>query len=251
MLTKKNTVGEIVTRHPNSAAVLEKYKIDYCCGGKRPFLEACAKKGLDSEEIWTEISDEIARADAVDSVNWVSKSMSELADHIEQTHHVYVTKTLSHLETLVTKVSGVHGETHPELKEVESTFRLMKDELESHMMKEERILFPIIRQLESTTGPIEFHCGSVQNPIRVMVTEHDSTGEALKTIRALTSDYTLPEGACTSYRVLFNTFKEFEKDLHMHIHKENNILFLKVIAAEASRQMNYTGASSRDFRSRG
>jgi len=159
--------------------------------------------------------------------------LTELADHIEQVHHTYLKAELPRLDAMTEKVLEVHGESDPRLADVRRAFVGLHQELSSHLMKEEQILFPMIRQLESSSHVPAFHCGSVANPIRQMEYEHDSAGKALAVMRASTDDYRPPEWACNTYRAMLDGLKQLEWDLHQHIHKENNVLFPKAIRREA------------------
>jgi regulator of cell morphogenesis and NO signaling len=225
------TVGQLVTERPGRARVFEAFGIDYCCGGKKPLAQAIREKGLDEKAVvgvlaaFDEQSPQAER-------DWSKATLTELADHIEQTHHAYLKIELPRLEFLVNKVANRHGSHTPSLVELAGVFNAFKPELESHMQKEEGVLFPICRQLESARGPLQFHCGSVENPVAVMIREHDDAGDALKRMRELTNDYTPPIDACNTYRALFDALKELEQDMHRHVHKENSILFPKVIELE-------------------
>ena len=226
------TVGQLVTERPARARIFESLGIDYCCGGKKPLAQAIAEKGLDEKAILG-VLDAFDDASPVAEKNWGEASLSELADHIEATHHAYLKTELPRLEFLVNKVANRHGPHNPKLIELARIFGIFKAELESHMHKEEVILFPICRELETATGPRQFHCGSVQNPIRVMIHEHDDAGEALGRMRELTDNYTAPTDACNTYRALFDSLKQLEQDMHRHVHKENSILFPRAVSAEA------------------
>jgi regulator of cell morphogenesis and NO signaling len=230
-IDSQTTIAQLVLEKPSRSRIFEKLGIDYCCGGQKPLSEACQKKGLDAQTI-------VRMLEAMDDVpahgerDWTSATLTELADHIEGTHHAYLKQELPRLEFLVGKVSRVHGDHHPELVELNEVFNAMKAELESHMMKEEQILFPICRQLEQSDGARSFHCGSVANPIRVMIMEHDNAGDALERMNALTGGYTPPADACNSYRAMMDGLAELERDMHQHVHKENNILFPRTAQAE-------------------
>jgi regulator of cell morphogenesis and NO signaling len=226
------TVGEMVAERPGRSRVFEELGIDYCCGGKMPLEQACREKGLDAGEVLERLESADAGSPG-DERDWNEASMTELADHIEQTHHVYLRNELPRLTGLTARIREVHGSNHPELVEVERTFLGLREELESHMMKEEQVLFPIIRQMEQTESPETFHCGSVNNPIRVMEHEHDNAGQALSRLRELTGDYNPPEDACGTYRATLDALRELELDLHLHIHKENNVLFPRASRREA------------------
>jgi regulator of cell morphogenesis and NO signaling len=233
MIAENKTIADLVTEAPGRARVFEKYGIDYCCGGKRPLEEVCAQQNIPIENLTSELQAADAGSGTEDSKNWSEAGITNLVDHIESVHHGFLNRELPRLSSLAQKVAKVHGENRPELIELSSVFHSMKDELEQHSFKEEQVLFPMCRQLETATQKPQFHCGSVHNPISVMESEHDDLGVALTKMRELTSDYLAPDDACTSYKVLFAGLLALEKDLHMHIHEENNILFPTVKAAEA------------------
>jgi regulator of cell morphogenesis and NO signaling len=156
-----------------------------------------------------------------------------LIDHILNTHHAYMKTQLPRVAALLAKVLQAHSDRHGDmLRAVAAVYGPMKAELDGHLAKEEMVLFPLVRALDGGAKPGSFHCGSVQNPIRVMWMEHDSAGEALAEMRRLTSDYTAPEDACNTFKALYFELAEMERDLHRHIHLENNILFPRAIALE-------------------
>jgi regulator of cell morphogenesis and NO signaling len=229
------TVGELVRQVPNRARVFESHKIDYCCGGKVSLARACEKRGIDAGEVLKQLAANDTAARDQPIVDADAMTLTELADHIEQTHHAYLREELPRLEFMTEKVSRVHGDKEPRLLQVREAFVALKAELEPHMMKEERVLFPIIRQLEASTTTPEFHCGSVANPIRQMEHEHDQAGDALAIIREATDDFVPPEWACNTYRAMIDTLEKLEADMHQHIHKENNVLFPKAIELETAR----------------
>jgi len=228
----QTTVGELVRQVPDRARVFESNKIDYCCGGKVSLADACRKKGVSTDAVVQQLS-------ALDTGNHDrtiidadAMSLTELADHVEQTHHAYLKEELPRLDFMTEKVWRVHGEHEPRLRQVREAFVALKAEMEPHMMKEEHVLFPMIRQLETATSTPEFHCGSVANPIRQMEHEHDQAGDALKIIRTATDDFVPPEWACNTYRAMLDAMEKLESDLHQHVHKENNVLFPKAIELE-------------------
>ena len=229
--TLETTIGQLVTERPGRARVFEAFGIDYCCGGKKPLAQAIREKGLDQGTVLRILKtfDEQTPSDERD---WSISGLTALADHIEQTHHAYLKNELPRLEYLVNKVASRHGPQAPHLVELASVFAAFKLELESHMQKEEAVLFPICRQMDNASGPQRFHCGSVENPIAVMVREHEDAGDALKRMRELTNDYTPPAEACNTYRALFDSLRELEQDMHRHVHKENSILFPKAVQLE-------------------
>lgn len=158
--------------------------------------------------------------------------MTALIDHIEQVHHTYLRAELPRLRFLTSKVRTAHGGRHPELVEVERVFSALEAELASHMQKEEQVLFPMIRQLETSAVLPQFHCGSIGNPVFAMEREHDDAARGLATLRSLTDGYAPPEDACNSYRAMLDGLRELESDLHQHIHKENNVLFPRALGRE-------------------
>jgi regulator of cell morphogenesis and NO signaling len=226
------TIGEIARENPSSVRVFEKYNIDFCCGGKVSFAAACQARGIAPAELAAEL-DQAAAARPDAGRDWSTAPLGLLIDHIVGTHHVYLKAELPRLEAWLDKVLAAHGASHGEtLAPLGRTFAGLRAELESHMAKEEMILFPMIKGMESGRQAAS-HCGSINNPIRVMVHEHDSAGQALEAMKRITANYTLPADACNTYRALFHGLLELEADLHQHIHLENNILFPR--AAELER----------------
>jgi regulator of cell morphogenesis and NO signaling len=234
-LSTQDTVGQLVAQKPSRSRLFEKLGIDYCCGGKKTLADACAAKGLDPKTILAvlEVQDQTAEGALVDAA---AMSLSALCDHIEATHHAYLRTELPRLAFLIKKVAGVHGGEDSRLVKLNDVFTALAEEMRSHMGKEEQVLFPMIRQMEGSSGRQSFHCGSVNNPIAVMEHEHDSAGAALAKMRELTDDYTPPAHACNTYRAMLDALAQLEADMHQHVHKENNILFPKASQLEASRR---------------
>jgi regulator of cell morphogenesis and NO signaling len=228
----EQTVGAIVAGHPALSRVFERAGIDYCCGGKKTLARACQEKGLDVAAIVAELEQTDVESEE-SFVDAASMSLSELADHIEHTHHAYLRNELPRLIGLTQKVASVHGGSDPRLQAVHDTLVAFASELSSHMMKEEMILFPFIRRLEASDSPVEFHCGSVAHPIRQMEQEHHEAGDALATLRELTDNFTPPEWACNTYRAMVDALAQLERDMHQHVHKEDNVLFPRAIEREA------------------
>ena len=218
-------VGKIVTQQPRVARVFEELQIDYCCRGATTLSEVCRIQGLDIGKVIKAVEQVKDSAEPADETCWNEVSLTELADHIVETHHEFLKSELPRISVLVEKVLNAHGQKRPELEKVMQTFNLMRQELESHMFKEENILFPAIRMIDSQSGSHSFPFGSVANPIGMMEHEHDDAGNALRQLRELTDGYTPPDGACPTYRVMLESLEVLERDLHLHIHKENNILF--------------------------
>jgi regulator of cell morphogenesis and NO signaling len=233
----KQTVGEIVVHNPNLSRVFEAIGIDYCCGGKNTLAQVCREKGLDQQQVLDQLQEADRSADPSGlQVDVADMSLTELVDHIERTHHAYLQEELPRLAAMAAKVAARHGGRDPRLHDVQETLRAMTEELALHMFKEEQRLFPMIRQLEASDRAPAIHCGTLVNPIRQMEFEHDDAGAALKRLRALTDGFEPPEWACNTYRALLAGFAYLERDMHSHIHKENNVLFPSTLNLEALRQ---------------
>jgi regulator of cell morphogenesis and NO signaling len=229
MIALDSTLAELVTADPSLARELERRGLDYCCGGTRTLEQACAARDLDAATVVEEL---IGSGHPQGVEAWTSMAAYQLVDHIEATHHTYLWDELPRLTALMDKVQSVHGGRHPELDDVADCLAELRADLEPHLAKEERVLFPMIRQLATDTASAAFHCGSIRNPIVVMMREHDNAGELLTRLRRLTGDYQPPVDACASYDALYRGLEELEADTHLHIHKENNVLFPMVVALE-------------------
>lgn len=229
------TLGEIAAKDLRKAAVFKKYGIDFCCGGKKTLKEACAEKGLDVVKIEQELQQE-NQGTQMRPMPYGEWSLDFLADYVVNTHHSYVRQTLPDITAYAIKVAGVHGQQHPELHDIKGLVEDVRNELTAHMAKEEKILFPYIKELVAATRKEDVtraaHLVTVKNPINMMEMEHEMVGKNMEEIRLLSKDYTLPQDACASYGLLFKMLDEFENDLHLHIHLENNILFPKAIELE-------------------
>lgn len=236
MISSTMKVRDVAINSPQATRVLEKLKIDYCCGGDRQLGEACATAGVELKTL-EQMLEETDNAVKDVPPDFQRLSLSELIKHILDKHHVYTKDEMARLEALTTKVVGAHGENHSELLAVKTLLRQLFDDLTQHMFKEEQILFPFILELEQSllqNRPAPFApFGTVDNPIRMMTMEHDTAGEILRELRKLTSDYAVPADGCMSYQTLYQALEAFEHDLHQHIHLENNILFPKAIAMES------------------
>ena len=237
-LDATRTVREFATEIPNATRTFEKLGIDYCCGGGKSLRDACAQAHLALDDVLRALQrgGSFTQADQTVSPNLAESSLASLIEHIVAKHHAYVKQEIPRIQQLLHKVVAVHGQNHAELGKIEQVFQALSSELTSHMLKEEQVLFPYIIALEEATGtsgrPPKPVFGTVSNPIHMMELEHDSTGRALTEIRTLSGGHTAPEGACFSYKTLYAAFKEFEADLHQHVHLENNILFPRAIELE-------------------
>ena len=235
-ISEKTIVGELVARDYRTASVFQSFGIDFCCKGGRPIDEACAAKQVAAADV-VDALQQAVRNPADNSPDFNAWPIDLLADYIEKTHHRYVERRTQEIMPFLQKVVRVHGDRHPELFDVERLFTASAGELAMHMKKEELVLFPYIRKMveaglagDDLTPPA---FGTVSNPIAMMHHEHDTEGERFRQIAGLTDDYTPPADACNTYRVTFALLKEFEEDLHRHIHLENNILFPKAVALES------------------
>jgi len=238
MINSEMTVREVAVRVPESTRLFETLKIDYCCGGNRPLTEACASAGVQVDNVMSQLS-ALSKSGASDSatVEFQKLSLSELISHIIKTHHVFTKSEMGRIQALAGKVIGVHGANHPELLTVGELFQQLCADLNPHMFKEEQILFPYIiamEQAETQNQPVPFApFGTVKNPVRMMMMEHDTAGDILRKLRAVTSDYRVPADVCISYQTLYQALEGLEKDLHQHIHLENNVLFPKAVELES------------------
>ncbi len=242
-ITPMTPVGQLVAQRPARSRVFEQFGIDFCCGGRMPLGEACAREGINTDDVVAALRQADARKPTAEEADWTRASLSELIANILDLHHTYLRRELPRLAQMTAKVHNAHGERHPEVVEVHRVFQALQAELESHMMKEEQVLFPMIQTMETTQRIASDHCGSVNNPIRVMEHEHDSAATALTRMRSLTGDHTPPTDACNTYRAMLDGLAELETDLHQHIHKENNILFPR--AAELEAELSRTQPAGR------
>lgn len=217
------TLGELVVENPARSRVLEKFGLDYCCGGKMTVTDACIKKQISVEEVLERIRD-CDRAKSVMEFDPTPLTLTELANHIEQTHHAYLHQELPRLSTLLGKVVAAHGKRHPYLGELQAVFTKFREELEQHMAKEETLLFPWIRRNE-LAGRMSSSWVSLAGPIAVMEVEHEAAGSALAQFHALTGGYVAPSDACGTFRALLDGLATLEQDMHQHVHLENNLLF--------------------------
>lgn len=213
------SLADILADNPATARVLDRLGLDYCCHGQQPLESACAEAGLDPVAVMAELDAVEPQGDAV----WTRLAPPALADSIVESHHRYLKEELPLLDALAEKVLAVHGERHPELSGVRQLVRRIRAELEPHLMKEERILFPAIHDIAA--GRKDFPFGSIDNPIRMMLSEHDRAGDLLAELKAATGGYAVPDDACASYRSLYERLEALEADTHLHVYKENHVLF--------------------------
>lgn len=224
------TLAQLVNEDDRLAPVLERLGLDYCCGGQQRLAEAAQERGLDLDAVVATLE---STAGARDVAAWSQMGLGELIDHIVGTHHAYLDDALPRLDALASKVADVHGGRHPELVDVLRIVQELRAELEPHLRKEEQVLFPWIRKIDAarSTTPSSLPLG-VRHPVAVMTSEHERAGELLSTLRTATDEFRIPDDGCASYRALYAGLEELEQDTHLHVHKENNLLFPAAVAAE-------------------
>jgi regulator of cell morphogenesis and NO signaling len=235
--TADETLGEIAAKDLRKVEVFKKYGLDFCCGGKKTVKEACAEKGLDVTKVEQELQTSDKNSFTARPLPYNDWNLDFLADYIVNTHHSYVKKMIPDVRSYAEKVAKVHGVHHPELLQINKLVQEVCDEMSAHMVKEETVLFPYVKQLVASknngNGKVKFgNLDSVETPINMMEMEHEVVGNNMDKIRELSNNYELPQEACASYSYLFKTLDEFENDLHIHVHLENNILFPKALNLE-------------------
>lgn len=219
-------LGDLVAETPAAARIFDRVGLDYCCRGRRTLAQACATAGVDAAAI----AEELDALDRSPQDGWASLGPVALAEHIVTVHHAYLREELPLLSALAGKVDGVHAARHPELRETRALVDELRADLEPHLDKEERVLFPAIRAVVEE-GRQVFPFGPLANPIRMMTVEHDRVGELLEELRRATGDYSVPADACASYRSLYGRLEALEHDTHVHVHKENHVLFPAALRA--------------------
>jgi len=235
-VTTEKTVRELALENPAATRVFEKLGIDYCCGGDQTLEQACQAAHVSISQVTESLAASQAASATVPARNWQAEPLSELLAHIQSTHHVYTREEIARLGPLFDKVCAVHGKNHPELLRLREIFRGLAEELTTHLMKEEMVLFPYILRMEEAVVagepvlPPPF--GSVRNPVTMMMNEHDGAGSALRSMRQSSHGYGAPADACISFQTLYQALAAFEADLHQHIHLENNVLFPRAIEME-------------------
>jgi regulator of cell morphogenesis and NO signaling len=229
----ETTLAAIVTRYPSLARELERRRLDYCCGGAVTLAQACRDGGLDASLVAAELAASISDERPA---SWSQLDVPDLVAHLVETHHRYLWDELPRLQALLDQVVSVHGGHHPELHEISRCFGAIRADIEPHLVKEERVLFPAIDQLASSATAPTFGFGPIGGPISAMLRDHDELGALLRDLRSLTGDFTVPDDGCASYRALFDGLEELEADTHLHVHKENNVLFPRVVLLDERRR---------------
>jgi regulator of cell morphogenesis and NO signaling len=237
MTATTQTVREIALEQPTAIRVFEQFGIDYCCGGRKPLAEACAARNLEIDSVLAAL-ESAEKKPGIEVENWTEKSLENLSLYIVAKHHAYVKRELPRLAQLAQKVVNRHGSAKPELLAIANTLMQLDEELIHHLAKEETVLFPYIAGLERSVSigtPRPRSCfGTVVNSIAMMTQEHDAAGTLTSEIRRLSGNFTTPDDACPTFHAFYDGLREFERDLHQHIHLENNILFPRAIALEGS-----------------
>lgn len=233
-ITENNIVGEIVAQDYRTASVFNASGIDFCCRGNRSLAEVCKTNNIETTKLLNELN--LIHEDESNTTDYNSWPIDLLVDYIEKKHHRYVETKISEIKPYLNKIVRVHGAEHPELNEVEALFLDSAGELTKHMKKEELVLFPFVKKMVTTKdngGELDIpHFKKVENPVEMMKEDHDNEGVRFRKIAELTQNYEPPSDACNTYTVTLALLKEFEADLHLHIHLENNILFPKALALE-------------------
>lgn len=231
-INENDTLGTIVANNISTSKVFDKYGLDYCCGGEKTLQEVCVERNIDIMNLIEDLNNGDSLSNGVDYNSW---PLDLLIDYIEKKHHRYVREETPLISERLVRLCHVHGDKHPELHQIKQLFEDSGKELFIHMQKEETILFPYIRNLVGTKGvnPAIIPFGSLKNPIAMMKKEHEFEGERFNKIREISNQYTCPKDGCNTYLATFQLLKDFERDLHLHIHLENNILFPKAIKLEA------------------
>jgi regulator of cell morphogenesis and NO signaling len=230
------TVRELALTLPEATRLFEWLQIDYCCGGSRTLAAACADAGLEVATVLQQLAEVETNSQGTPSTVAQFATLTGLTEHIITKHHTYTKTECERLTALLTKVCGAHGERHPELLQASAIFQHLCADLQPHMLKEEMVLFPYITRLEAAVArsdaPVRPPFGTVNNPVRMMMYEHDTAGALLRKLRTVSNNYQAPADACLSYQTLYGALAAFEQDLHQHIHLENNLLFPRAIEME-------------------
>jgi len=243
----EKTIREIALENPATIRIFERFGIDYCCGGRKPLAQACSELQLSVEQV-VEKLEESLKSTSHQASEWQTADLSKLIQHIVRKHHAYCRQEVPRLKALAEKVKSRHGAAHPELVEIASLFERLGNDLLLHMLKEEQVLFPYIAGVEHAQAagqalPRPFF-GHVSFPVNAMVNDHEEAGEILRKLRELSANYSVPMGACPSYQGLYHGLSDFEKDMHQHVHLENNILFPRALALVPVKGIDEEGCST-------
>lgn len=225
------SVGNIVAEFPQAAEIFKEYRIDFCCGGDRTLTAAVKELNLDENSILNKLNQTYVtmanQHNIIEEIDWREQSLTDLVDHIINTHHLYLQREMPQISDYVTKILRVHGVAHSELTKVHKLFHLLKLELEQHLIKEEEILFPLIKEYEKK--PTSQNLEKIQSVTNDIENEHEQAGDIIKELRKITNQYVLPADVCTSFRLAYQKLEEMESDIFQHIHLENNILHPRLL----------------------
>lgn len=230
IICAEKTVGEIVAQDYRTAAIFERYGIDFCCGGQQPLSVACRERGIDQTSLVKEIETAMGESGGREQ-NFNDWSLSFLADYIVNTHHTYLKENMGRIAAHAHKTASVHGGHHPEVIKIAAIFDKISTDMAAHLREEEEVFFPAVRRIEATTkaggAPDASDIGLLRTSLAKLHQEHEVVGDAVHTIRRLSDDYAIPVDACNTFMLTYKLLKGFEDDLHRHVHLENNILFPK------------------------
>lgn len=230
VFSSNDKIGDIVVRLPKASEIFKEFQIDFCCGGHRPLIEAIKENGLEEEAVLAKLQEAYEEVKDLkdENIDWTQASFSDLIDHIVNTHHAFLYRELPKLSELTRKIYRVHGAGHSELADVYKLFHTLKMELEEHLIKEEEIVFPLIKQYEA--NPSDELLDKALVAIEELEGEHEGAGDILKELRKVTNNYQVPEDGCASYELTFRGIEMVESDTFQHIHLENNIMFPRLAA---------------------
>lgn len=234
MIDPRTPTGTLVVERPSRSKVFEAFGLDYCCHGDQPLTDACGHHGIAVDDVVKAIVDHDAEHGDEAEAEWTSLGIGALATHIDEVHHTYLRRELPRVVELASEVASAHGDRHPETRELEQVVDGMAAELDLHLMKEERVLFPMCRYLELVDTLDSDYQGTISGPVSCMRFEHDDAAEQLTAIRRLTNDFTAPGDACPTWHAYLDALRDLEADLHAHIHKENVVLFPRALEREAA-----------------
>lgn len=234
VVTAKTPVRDIVVEAPNAIPVLEQFGIDYCCGGKHTLAEACTKRDQSIALVLEEL-ERRGQDTTAPEVQWQTVPLSELIHYIVRKHHTFTRDQLRLIQELASKVERRHVTTHPEVRKMNDALATISVELTHHFFCEENALFPYIEQLDREQRPLPVAFDHIEQPVARMMMEHSQTGDEFRVLREITNNYRPPDDACTTYRALYRAMEDLERDLHQHIHLENNILFPRALSLESER----------------
>lgn len=234
VITAETPVRDIVIDSPTAIPVLEQFGIDYCCGGRHTLAQACNSRNQSIALVLEELEHK-GQDGTAPKLQWQTAPLPELIDHIVQTHHTFAREQLALIQELASKVERRHGTAHPEVYKVNELLASISAELTHHFFCEENVLFPYIRQLYQKQASAYPMFDTIQQPIEQMMKEHDQAGDELRVLREITNHYQTPADACTTYRALYRAMEDLERDLHHHIHLENNILFPRALSLRSER----------------